>query len=118
MVCQADSLYENRRPQLVISYTVPVATTTTLVSSSNPSAYGDTVTFTAKVNKTGATGTVDFFDGATLLGSGTLANVGGQKRLLIPPATQLMLLPPPTPSPQFITATAAIPAAPLRYYQV
>jgi len=50
------------------------ATKTTVVSSLNPSASGDTVTFTATVKSVapGAgtpTGTVDFKDGATLLGT-------------------------------------------------
>ena len=53
-------------------------TSTGLVSSANPSASGDTVTFTATVTAitgTGApTGTVDFLDGTTVVGSGTLAS--------------------------------------------
>jgi len=48
------------------------ATTTALVSSANPSVYGNAVTLTATVT-TGATGTVTFHDGATLLGSGTIS---------------------------------------------
>ena len=51
------------------------ATTTTLVSSENPSNYADSVTFTATVTPTGATtptGTVTFKDGATTIGTGTL----------------------------------------------
>jgi hypothetical protein len=52
-------------------------TTSTVVSSANPSTAGQAVTFTATVtaNAPGGgtpTGTVDFFDGATLLGSATL----------------------------------------------
>lgn len=45
-------------------------TTTTLVSSVNPSAVGSPVTFTATVasNSTTLTGSVQFFDGTTLLG--------------------------------------------------
>jgi hypothetical protein len=54
-------------------------TTTALTSSANPSAFGQTVTFTATVAAVSpgagtATGTVSFFDGTTLLGSGTLSN--------------------------------------------
>ncbi len=48
------------------------ATTTSLVSSANPSAPGQSVTFTATVNPTGPgspTGIVTFWDGATELGS-------------------------------------------------
>jgi uncharacterized repeat protein (TIGR01451 family) len=59
--------------------TVGKAATTTVVSSSvNPSVFGQPVTLKAKVtaNPPGAgtpTGTVQFFDGATPIGSGTLA---------------------------------------------
>jgi len=53
------------------------STTTGLTSSLNPSSYGQAVTFTATV--TGQyggtpTGTVSFYDGTTLLGTGTLNN--------------------------------------------
>lgn len=54
------------------------AATATLLSSINPSAFGQTVSFTATVSgATVPTGTVSFYDGATLLGSGLL-NPGGQ----------------------------------------
>jgi Bacterial Ig-like domain (group 3) len=51
---------------------------TTLVSSLNPSAYGQSVTFTATVTGTvlTPTGTVTFKDGATTLGTGTLDGSG------------------------------------------
>ena len=54
-------------------------TTTTLASSSNPSALGQAVTFTATVSGAGGvpTGTVTFLDGNTSLGTGTL-NPSGQ----------------------------------------
>jgi uncharacterized delta-60 repeat protein len=55
-------------------------TTTMLASSANPSVYGHSVTFTATVGTAGPlapTGTVDFYDGATLLGSAVLTNVNG-----------------------------------------
>src|SRR5207247_1795870 len=48
------------------------ATTTTVSSSPNPSTYGQNVTFTATVSPSSATGTVQFFDGSTSLGSATL----------------------------------------------
>jgi uncharacterized delta-60 repeat protein len=59
----------------------PLATTTTLTSSLNPSTSGQSVTFTATVT-TGysydtPTGTVSFYDGTTLLGSGTLSTANG-----------------------------------------
>lgn len=46
---------------------------TTLGSSANPSPFGLPVTFTATVTGTNPTGTVQFFDGATLIGSGILS---------------------------------------------
>jgi uncharacterized protein (TIGR03437 family) len=60
---------------------VLVKTTTTLTSlSPNPSTFGQSVTLTATVSPTGATGTVTFYDGATVpqatLGTGTLSLVG------------------------------------------
>jgi hypothetical protein len=49
------------------------ATTTALSSSLNPSALGQSVTFTATVTGGSPTGTVTFKDGATVLGGGTLS---------------------------------------------
>jgi hypothetical protein len=54
-------------------------TTTTLTSSPNPSNKGQNVTFTATVSPSAATGTVQFFDGATSLGTATLT--GGKVTL-------------------------------------
>jgi len=53
---------------------LPDITTTTLTSGTNPAYQGQPVTFTATVTGNYATpnGVVDFYDGATLLGSGTL----------------------------------------------
>ena len=53
---------------------VQVATVTSLTSSSNPALLGQTVTLTATVNDGGGTptGAVDFYDGATMIGTGTL----------------------------------------------
>lgn len=47
-------------------------TTTTLTSSVNPSLVGQSVMFTATVSGVSPTGTVQFFDGATLLGTSAL----------------------------------------------
>jgi Bacterial Ig-like domain (group 3) len=47
-------------------------TTTTVISSLNPSTFGQLVTFTATVSPSAATGTVTFFDGATALGAVTV----------------------------------------------
>ena len=52
---------------------------TAVVSSANPSIFGQTVAFTATVSVSGTstpTGTVTFFDGGTSLGNGTLSAVG------------------------------------------
>jgi len=55
-----------------------VATTTTLASSSNPSVLNASVSLTATVNFSSATGTVDFQDGgASLAGCGAVALAGG-----------------------------------------
>jgi hypothetical protein len=50
------------------------ASSVTVTSSLNPSTYGASVTFTATVTGTGATGTVTFYDGTTELGTGGLSN--------------------------------------------
>src|SRR6266581_4478963 len=54
------------------------ATTTALVSSANPSVFGQSVTFTATVSSPVGipTGTVTFLDGASSLGTGTLDSSG------------------------------------------
>jgi hypothetical protein len=53
-------------------------TTTTVSSSANPSTVGQSVTFTATVSSSGGTpsGAVNFLDGATQIGSGTLNGSG------------------------------------------
>ena len=58
-------------------------TTTTMSSSLNPSAIGQSVTFSAAVKTVSGvpTGTVTFYDGATELGSATVVNGGGTKTL-------------------------------------
>ena len=48
-------------------------TTTSLASNANPSVFGQSVTLTATVTPSAATGTVTFKDGATTLGTGTLS---------------------------------------------
>jgi hypothetical protein len=56
-------------------FTAGQATSGTSVSSSaNPSPFGLPVTFTAAVTGLNPTGTVQFFDSATLIGSGTLSS--------------------------------------------
>ena len=69
----------------VIAQTVNQATTTTTVTSNtNPSAFGQTVTFTASVQSTSGgtpTGNVTFFDGGSSLGSATLSGSSAQLTL-------------------------------------
>jgi uncharacterized repeat protein (TIGR01451 family) len=54
--------------------------TTTLVSSPNPSTFGQAVTLTATVSPAAASGKVTFYDGVTVLGTGTLS--GGKAALV------------------------------------
>jgi hypothetical protein len=54
----------------------PVASSTTLQSSVNPSTPGQAVTFTATVTGSSPTGTVTFKDGATTLGTGAVNSFG------------------------------------------
>jgi large repetitive protein len=60
----------------VLNQDVQAPSTIALVSSLNPSTYGTSVTFTATITSsatTGPTGTVNFYDGTTKIGSGTLS---------------------------------------------
>lgn len=63
---------DNASTSALLVQIIQIATTSTnLVSSVNPSAFGANVTFTANITTNGgaATGTVTFSDGATVLGS-------------------------------------------------
>jgi hypothetical protein len=66
-----------------------LATSTGVVSSSNPAAAGSTVTLTAKVTspENNATGTVTFMDGSTVLGTGPLNGGGVATFIATGPAT-------------------------------
>jgi uncharacterized protein YjdB len=57
-----------------LTQTVKQASTVALTSSANPSPYGTTLTFTATVWPSAATGTMTFYDGSTVLGTGTIAS--------------------------------------------
>ena len=63
------------------SLSVKLSTTTTLSTSGSPSTYGSTVTFTSTVSPSAASGTVSFYEGATLLG--TSAQTTGSRTLPI-----------------------------------
>jgi hypothetical protein len=56
----------------LIEMVTPDASAVTLTSSGNPANYGAPVTFTAQATAA-ATGSMTFYDGATLLGTGTMA---------------------------------------------
>ena len=66
--------------QAMVYYSVP-STTTTVATSGTPSTYGDSVTFTATVTRSGGldtpSGTVAFGDGGATIGSGTLSGSAG-----------------------------------------
>ena len=66
--------------QKISNFTFAVGTTTTLTSSANPSSFGQSVTFTATVTSPGGTppagDTVNFLDGTSIIGSGTLNGSG------------------------------------------
>jgi hypothetical protein len=68
-----DSNYSGSTSSTLTQSVGLTASTTSVVSSLNPSIYGQSVTFTATVTS-GATGTVTFKDGATTLGTGTLSS--------------------------------------------
>ncbi len=59
------------------NWTFSSNTTTTLVSSANPTNYGDSVTFTATVTPSTATGTITFYNGLAVLGSAILGHGSG-----------------------------------------
>jgi hypothetical protein len=60
----------NTTTSLTINKATP---TVTLTSSANPTVYGSSVTFTAQA-AVSATGTITFYDGATIIGTGTLSS--------------------------------------------
>jgi hypothetical protein len=63
---------DNASTSAGLAQVVKTATTTSLTSSPNASSYGHTVTLTATVTPSSATGSVQFYDGTTMLGTGTL----------------------------------------------
>ena len=67
-------------PLFALAVTGQPATTTTLTSNTNPQCENLDVTFTATVTS-GATGSVEFLDGVTVIGTSTLS--GGTAALTI-----------------------------------
>jgi len=70
-VYAGDAAYSSSTSSVLTQTINKVDTTTGLLSSLNPSNLGDSVSFTATVSPP-ATGTVNFFDGASSLGNGSL----------------------------------------------
>ena len=64
----------NASTSAALSQSVRTATTLSLTSSRNPSRTIQSLTFTANVSPSAATGTVQFFDGATLLGTSNVSS--------------------------------------------
>ncbi len=82
-VYNGDGNFAASSPSAVQTYTVTKAGTTTTITGTTPASpgFGTPVTFTATVTPflggVLPTGTVTFTEGATTLGTGTVANVGG-----------------------------------------
>jgi LmbE family N-acetylglucosaminyl deacetylase len=68
-----DSNYTGSTSNAISQNVNQASTSTTLTASPNPWTYGTSLTFTATVSETGATGAVTFMDGATTLGTGSLS---------------------------------------------
>src|SRR5207253_8511955 len=73
-VYSGDVTFTGSTPSAITQTVLPkTATTTTLNSSLNPSYVGQSVTFTAAVSPSGASGTVTFYDGTTCDVQGAVA---------------------------------------------
>ena len=68
-----DSNHQSSTSSVLVQKINPMPTTTTLLSSQNPSTYGQSVTFTATISPSTTTGTVSFKDGTTTLGTDILS---------------------------------------------
>jgi sugar lactone lactonase YvrE len=73
-IYDGDSNYTGSSSNMVTQVVNQAATAVSLTSASNPSIFGQSVTFTATVSPISASGTVTFTEGAATLGTGTLAN--------------------------------------------
>jgi len=78
-VYAGDASYNGSTSPVLVQTVNKCNTTTTLVSSPNPSIFGQSVNLTATVSPAAATGTVTFKEGTTNLGTATLS--GGTARL-------------------------------------
>jgi hypothetical protein len=79
-VYSGDSIFTGSTSTILVQSVGHIGSTTALVSTPNPSAAGQIVTFTATVAPSGGpgtpTGAITFKDGATALGTGTLSPAG------------------------------------------
>jgi hypothetical protein len=66
-----------------LTLTVNAVTSVAVATSGSPSAFGQPVTLMAMVMQSGATGSVDFYDGATRLGGAPVSN-GASAQLVVP----------------------------------
>ncbi len=73
-VYSGDATYSTSTSNVVTETVNKTATTSTLTASPNPSNVGQSVTLNAAVSPSTATGTVQFFDGATSLGTAAVSN--------------------------------------------
>jgi hypothetical protein len=73
-----DGSFSPSQSASILQQVVKRATATTLASTPNPSTVRTTVTLTATVSPSSATGTVQFLNGATVLGSAALATGSAQ----------------------------------------
>jgi hypothetical protein len=83
-----DSNFSNSVSAALTQTVKPAATATAITLSPNPSTFGQSITITAAVTSTAGVpaGAVTFYDGATILGTGSL-NSSGQAALSTPALT-------------------------------
>jgi hypothetical protein len=77
--CVSSNSCANGTVGVLLNVSGPTPTTTAVTSSSNPSVFGQPVTFTSTVTAQGSdipTGTVTFYDGTTSIGTSNLNNSG------------------------------------------
>ena len=73
-VYSGDTNYHGTTSSILTQTVNKISTTVNLISSSPYAALGQSVTFTATVNPSAATGTVTFKDGSNTLGTGTVSS--------------------------------------------
>jgi hypothetical protein len=76
-----DSSFNSSQSAAVAQQVAKISTATSLTSAPNPSTFGATVTLTANLAPSAATGAVQFYLGSALLGSGNV--IGGRAQLSV-----------------------------------